>query len=457
MDILIPKTIKDEIENLNITKAGRRHAYRFYFLYITKLVCENDIKNKKNGYVKITSIEMRKHFTSNYFKLFVEEMLNQNFITRTPFYTKRCAYKYKGTIIPKQDKPHFYRIEPDYLDFTQLEFVQLNKPIEVDKSENITYHTSNMEQLVFDFCGMKKIIENINVEDYISIPNRSNLKAVRVTFPNGSKYFINVQDIDELLSGNRQFFQYKNEYFIADIEEFIHNKTVELKTSYCYSLSKLYNNQFYARRNNRNNRLDSNLTNLSKVFFEEDLIRWDDENLREVDLRNSQPCILNYLLHHKEFAISLIDNSNIKFPFFMPDDDLDKFTEYTESGKLYELIARELEISREVAKLSIFEILFSSEKYNSTNKKILKTLFPSVVRWIDAFKELNKKNTFPVMLQQLESYLFIDYLLPRLQANHIKVLTKHDCFLCRERDEQAVRDVIEEGFYNIGFKFRLSA
>jgi hypothetical protein len=457
MDILIPKTIKDEIENLNITKAGRRHAYRFYFLYITKLVCENDIKNKKNGYVKITSKEMRKHFTSNYKKLFVKKMLKSKLITRTPFYSKNCAYKYKGAIIPKENKPHFYRIEPDYLDFTNLEFVKLNKPIEIDESENITYHINNLEQLVFDFHGMKKMIEDIDIEDYISNPNRSNLKAIRVTFPNGAKYFISVNNIDELLSENRQFFQYKNEYFIANKEEFIRNKTVELKTSYCYGLCKLYNNHFYAKRNDCNNRLDSNLTNLSKVFFQDDLIRWDGDKLAEVDLRNSQPCILNYLLHQRDYAMSLINDSDICFPFFDAGDDLDKFSMYAESGELYDLIAKELGICRKVAKLSIFEILFSSENFNSSNKKFLKTLFPSVIKWIDTFKVLNEDNAFPIMLQKLESYLFLDYLLPMLQSHGIKVLTKHDCFLCKESDEKTVRSVIEEGFYNIGFKFKLSA
>jgi len=457
MDILVPKKLKNAIENLNIKNSGKRHAYRFYLLYITKLVCESDVENKKKGYVDICSKEMRKHFTGKYKKLFLDEMLRKGLVKRTPFYFDKRGHNFKGSNIPKKNKPFGYRIEPEHLDFTELEFITLNKPVVVGQAENITYHIQNLNQLVFDFGGMKKLIEDINVEDNIYTPDKNNLEAIRVIFPNGSKYFINVKNIEEVLKDNQQFFQYKDEYYVANKDEFILNKTIELKTSYCYSLSKLYNNQFYARRNNSNNRLDTNLTNLSKIFFNNDLIKWDDESIKEVDLRNSQPCILNYLLHHSDYAMSLIDDSDICLPFFNAGDDLERFSMYAESGELYDLIASELGISREVAKLSIFEILFSSENFNSTNKKFLKILFPSVVRWIDTFKVLNDDNTFPVLLQKLESYLFLDYLLPMLKSNHIKVLTKHDCFLCRERDEQKVRDIVQEGFDAIGFRFRLSA
>lgn len=453
----MPKKLKNAIENLNIKNSGKRHAYRFYFLYITKLVCESDMNNKKNGYVDISSKEMRTHFTSKYKKLFLDKMLKQDLVKRTPFYFDKRGHNFKGIKIPKKNKPFGYRINPECLDFTELEFIALNKPVVVGQAVNITYHIQNLNQLVFDFNRMKMMIENINIENDIYKPDKSNLKAIRVIFSNGSKYFINVENIDKVLKDNQEFFQYKDEYHIANKDEFIRNKTLELKTSYCYSLSKLYNNQFYARRNDSNFRLDTNLTNLSKIFFTNDLIKWDGESLKEVDLRNSQPCILSYLLHHRGYAMSLINSSDICFPFFKPGDDLERFSMYAESGELYDLIASELGISREVAKLSIFEILFSSENFNSTNKKFLKTLFPSVVKWIDTFKSLNDDNTFPVLLQKLESYLFLDYLLPMLKSNHIKVLTKHDCFLCKERDEQKVRDIVQDGFDAIGFRFRLSA
>lgn len=143
---------------------------------------------------------------------------------------------------------------------------------------------------------------------------------------------------------------------------------------------------------------------------------------------------------------------------------------------------------RSDAKQTAFLTLFSSHRYQPESKQTLKKHYHSLVSFIDDFKKHQikyykniqktdfekykglpetsngKKSptnvgnaSFAVLLQRIESHIFIDHILSYLLSKGIPVLSKHDSILCRESDLYLVKDVIDK-FLNkiIGFqKYKL--
>ena len=65
-------------------------------------------------------------------------------------------------------------------------------------------------------------------------------------------------------------------------------------------------------------------------------------------------------------------------------------------------------------------------------------------------KKKGLKNSFqagndylPLLLQKIESRIFIETILPALQIAGFDVVPRHDSFLCTESDGKAVRAIIE--------------
>jgi hypothetical protein len=161
--------------------------------------------------------------------------------------------------------------------------------------------------------------------------------------------------------------------------------------------------------------------------------------------------------------------------FSMSSDCL-KFIELTKSGKFYEAFGDILNDSeldenldeatlkaekkrrRANAKQIMFLVAFSSHNYHSDDKKKFENAFPVVSNIIKGFKREMEKAyiqrfdrdeavdkagaAFAVMLQNIESAIFIDGLLPKLWKAGFKVFTKHDCFLVKESQAEAAKAFI---------------
>lgn len=163
--------------------------------------------------------------------------------------------------------------------------------------------------------------------------------------------------------------------------------------------------------------------------------------------------------------------------------DYKRFRKLVKTGQLYEYIQRIWfaekgeELSRSEAKKLMFTIAFSSYMYNPEGKVILKKYLPSVVSVIDGFKreairfyaeergktkeerldgaEIESKGNylsqevrdkgnaaFAVMLQQVESVVFVDKILADCHDRGLKVLSKHDSIVCRQCDKRMVTALI---------------
>ena len=82
----------------------------------------------------------------------------------------------------------------------------------------------------------------------------------------------------------------------------------------------------------------------------------------------------------------------------------------------------------------------------------MRRLFPTVMKWVDEFKEKYGDNQFAIMLQKKEAEIFIDNLYIMIREEDIFCLTKHDSLIVKSCDEFKVRNIIEEYFITIEFK-----
>ena len=170
--------------------------------------------------------------------------------------------------------------------------------------------------------------------------------------------------------------------------------------------------------------------------------------------------------------------------------DYKRFRKLVKTGQLYEYIQKVywsetgVEISRAEAKKIMFTVAFSSYRYCPIGKQVLQKYLPSIVSVIDGFKKariaqlaneelrinnetlcpadiqpkadrlLKRENkasahardkgnaSFAVMLQQVESVVFVDKILSECHLRRLKVLSKHDSIICRQSDKRLVTGII---------------
>lgn len=277
---------------------------------------------------------------------------------------------------------------------------------------------------------------------------------------------------------------YRGKCYLDNIENFKINKIYDYSYQYAVQLTgikKITNKKFLlCRRNTTNFRLDTNLTLLKSTFIPK--VKFFGSTLVSIDLSNSQFLLFILLINN------IVNNTNniiIPIPTLLThylikrikkskiidckSDSYKTLEKWVKTGKLYEKITEEINEDlqdkehgtwgRDLTKKTMFQVLFSSYRNRSTNKKILKIVIPELVWLADNFKlaaidyfkseglpkkEAEKKgnNYLPITLQRLESKIFIDIILPDLLKRGLKVFTKHDSVLCRQGDYIAVLEII---------------
>jgi hypothetical protein len=243
----------------------------------------------------------------------------------------------------------------------------------------------------------------------------------------------------------------------------------------------------YFKRNRTNGRLDTNLTNLKKHlkgFIVGDFV--------QIDLSNSQPflffCLIDFLAKNIS-DLSLIEQTHINKPqapayclifdikniaktfgiatikdiakIRKKDEisfntNLSKYKDWTLNGVLYENMAKfyNNEMGREDMKKLMWPLLFS-DNFNyegrrryipyEKEKKVFAGVFPFIYEIIVALKRKNNRD-LAVMLQRIESFIFIDCIAQKLVNAGIIPLTVHDCIIVPKCHERAAINVIKAVF-----------
>jgi len=103
-------------------------------------------------------------------------------------------------------------------------------------------------------------------------------------------------------------------------------------------------------------------------------------------------------------------------------------------GKTKESYTREFKAIRADVKLLTFQTIFSSYRFTNDLKTILKKEYPAAIYFIDSFKKKYGSNQFSILLQTLESHVFIDGIYAECLERDIVCYTKHDSVLFKMSD-----------------------
>ncbi len=250
--------------------------------------------------------------------------------------------------------------------------------------------------------------------------------------------------------------------------------------SYLLSIEQIRDKRFrYFKRNSKNNRLDTNFTNLKKEI--RNMIEGD---YVAIDLKNAQPFLLNQLFkvivnnkqtHEVTLCSQLYYNQIVTafgrrrvnhFSIIHQNQnigllvDLSKFESQVNSGTFYDDFVSLYPlgnplypegITRETAKEIMIKVLYS----NNTNakgfipyasdKKIFAKVYPHLYACLETLKE-NDNSILPVFLQRIESYIFIDCVAKRLCESGIIPLTIHDSIIIKSHQQNEAMEILEDVF-----------
>lgn len=243
----------------------------------------------------------------------------------------------------------------------------------------------------------------------------------------------------------------------------------------------------YFKRNRRNGRLDTNLTNLKR-----ELKQFAVGDFAQIDLKNSQPfllfCLIEFMAKNIENiqvieqtiinnkgTLPLCCNINIQsiaktfgisalkeFAKIRKKDEISfntnllMYKDWTLNGVLYDNMAKFYNnaMGREDIKKLMLPLLFSENFSYEGNrryiqyekeKKIFAGVFPVIYEIVEALKRKNNSD-LAVILQTIESYIFIDVIAKKLVNAGVIPLTVHDSVIIQKCHEKTAINVIQAVF-----------
>ena len=257
------------------------------------------------------------------------------------------------------------------------------------------------------------------------------------------------------------------------------NLSVEKQYYAMVAISQLEDKRFRNfHRNETNNRLDTNLTNLKS-----DLKQFLIGDYAQIDVKNSQPFLLSYLIQtittNNTILFSCINgvldvvkvfgNKTIKKVLKIHHNakkaDLVNLSSYFESvknGRLYEdfIELTPDDITRDEAKDAMFALMFSQNEIHKGHrrfipykkeKEIFASAYPLLYEMIKVLKEKDHTK-LSVTLQKIESHLFIDRIAKELVENGIVPLTVHDSVIVERQHADKALQIMKHVFETeIGF------
>ena len=438
--VYLPSNIVDEINKIEVSKIQRDKMFHFVNFLKTSsrdsgaVQTDKGISENITNYVSIPRNYFRKTYTSKY-NDFLNPLIESKIIEVNNSYSN-----YKGS-----EKCKEYRISPKWLNELEItkdciDSVMLER--EVEKSSKTHYQSffktcvgeSVTSYLYNDLDKYLLHLENLPYQNYVI--HDANLSHIPIINQKGEFFKI---EKEVAFAKYGYVIKDKNKYFICEATPFMLKKIRNKQISVVEATKRLLDGDLYARRNDVNNRLDTNFTNFPSEFFEY-YKRYN--NLVEYDVKNNQFAILAHIL-----------------PKELQGEDVELFKFLAGRGELYEYVEQSLGLNiRKEAKELLICVLFAS--YKVLDKRI-KNLFPNLCEWIKGWKKENgDKGAFPTMLQKKESEIFIDGVYKLLKKNYgcgynQIFLTKHDSIVVSaHRGEEVVKD-IKKYFEEIGYKCKI--
>jgi len=420
--IFLPTQLVFDLKNylkLNIPNFNYNEVYFYYFI---QTLAFRMLRTKENEVYILINMQYYKAVTVSNIDKYITILENGGFIDVSKYLVNGKEKTYKKGRISRA-----YKINDKYLNAKSM------SKIEIKPKTNL----------------YKKILKNINnrKSHYNRLPKHLQLMQ---------KKFMNI-DFDY-----EKAFQY-----ISDNKENFDNVLIH------YTALQNINDkrQRYFFKSKSNNRLNTNLTSLWK-----ELRPFIKGKYINIDLSNSQPFFLaiilnqinNKYINKKQYStmydISLLNYSvlfgmialnklsktrqNQKKRFLA---DLSKFTELTKKGLFYEYLYKAVtdeiitDKKRTEIKKNVFGIFYSKNEHYQNKKKDFKKLFPELLNVIEILKS-KKYKSLSILMQKVESYIFIDCIAKELVNNNIIPLTIHDSVIIEKKHQTKALEIMNKVF-----------
>jgi len=227
------------------------------------------------------------------------------------------------------------------------------------------------------------------------------------------------------------------------------------------------------------NRLYTPLTNIKSELRK--TLLYKGEKLVEIDIVNSLPFILSCLLKGdlimnnsvKEIIIKNINNIYINVGQISENSDVLKFHSLIADGTLYDFLESEWSrklgkpYNRKLVKRRFNSIINQIPRYPDCKEKaILRTLFPSIIFFIDELytkrKDKRSGHPLPLILQSIESHFVLDIVCSKLVTlfPEMPVLSIHDAVMIPYNYVNEVSDLIKSesiAFYNTEINLKIES
>lgn len=415
--------VKD-IKNLSLSKDNQAYSFK-----LVGIILRNNFIDYKDlfEYTAIPTDYIKKSFNGNNYNQWLKVLIDNNIVLRNGYYGDNTCYN--------------YCINPKYFDETELETIDYKDVVKLYSSDiqYLNQFKNDIEELDIDYSKLQAIItkriNEINIDSF-AINDEILDNSFKLKIDKSSMWITKADAITKAKEMGMDLIKDNKQFLIADNSDFITKKKQAIEIMYNEALLNLQNGNYRAKRNSTNERLDTNITNMCSELVDEIC---NQNELVQIDLRNSQFAILSLMLQDKLKTM-----------------DFKLFKELSASGKLYEYIKDKLSLNtRKEAKNACFEILFSSHKNRTKNKAKLKELFPSVIEFIDNYKKENGDNQFAIKMQRRESKMFIDDLYNQLKKRKLFILTKHDSLIIRKENESEIIELVEAYFKALNFEYSL--
>lgn len=313
---------------------------------------------------------------------------------------------------------------------------------------------------------------------------------------------------------NKEFFYFKDKFYIANTEEFMKNRIASLIYYYKWAVSRLISVPIIDIRSTVNLRVHNNLVNFPSKILQ--FVTINNQYIVQLDLRTSQFLIFANLLNayiqdgDKELMkffknpvtrkylrrlFNVLNEYKNKLPAAGVDInnyesgkssnyDVIKFIRDVFFQDFYAVVQQELGLhERGFAKQMIFKLLFKKSNKSDRLLDKLSKRYPVVMAIMSGFKKVDtlaeshqdevipeskqeeeitesdyningdQNNNFSVFLQCVESEIFIDNILIPLRQQGIPCFTRHDSICVASGYEDQVEAFVKDVFVKIGFKY----
>ncbi|TXK26537.1 hypothetical protein FVR03_21685 [Pontibacter qinzhouensis] len=436
-EAVVAEKLATRLEQLTLTTA----EYRWAVCVIEKLI--NKSASTANGWVALNGDYIYKAFGST----------GQKILTKL---CKACIVDQTNSYSTGKNAPPYpksYRVAADLFNYNRDSLVK-ESTLRDKTQRSIPEVVHNLKQLELSYedavSEAHQIISKISIDDYL-VNDEIEDKAVELYDITTNRTFYIKLDAAKAYAAKygRHLIQKKPKgskvskvHVVDSPVEFVASKKANLKLIWTRALTRIEKRVFRARRNDTNNRLDTDLTNLPGQFMK--YMTVDSEELVSIDLKNSQFSILAGMLSKPE---AFGDERALFFKQFTYDEHTLKAIEIMRQGLFYEhlceLLDMDVKTGRSIAKTAAFACIFSSHRAKTKDKAILRRAFTQLVKMTDAFKKEYGDNQLAIMLQKIESEAFIDGIAQELYNKHIWHATKHDSVICKKSDVALVEGIVK--------------